>query len=287
MNTKILVCCHKKDVMLSNEVYMPIHVGKALHPDVDLGIQVDNEGDNISDKNSSYCELTGLYWAWKNLKDVDVIGLCHYRRYFDFHGQCKFGSIFDSFNTDELDSLDFSIPENILKDVVNGACVVAKPRVYKYSIAVDYCYEHVSDDLRLLKNIILEEQPENIKHAFRKVFWENNELFHYNMFLMKKSEFDDYCSWLFSILKKVEDGADRSHYNAMQGRIYGYIGERLLNVWLLARNLKKIEKPIIWFNNAPRESLKSILNYRLQCCIKKFTFFIANQSVKKLPVDKL
>lgn len=68
---------------------MPIHVGKVLHPDVDLGIQRDDTGDNISLKNSSYCELTGMYWAWKNLRGVDVIGLCHYRRYFDFYGQCR------------------------------------------------------------------------------------------------------------------------------------------------------------------------------------------------------
>ena len=45
--------------------------------------------DSISNKNDSYCELTGMYWALKNLKNVDVIGLCHYRRYFDFHKQCK------------------------------------------------------------------------------------------------------------------------------------------------------------------------------------------------------
>ena len=88
-NVKILVCCHKRDVMATEEPYMPIHVGKALHPDVDLGIQGDDTGDNISLKNSSYCELTGMYWAWKNLKGVDVIGLCHYRRYFDFYGQCR------------------------------------------------------------------------------------------------------------------------------------------------------------------------------------------------------
>ena len=84
MKVKILVACHKKDVMATQYPYEPIHVGKDLHLDIDLGIITDNTGDNISNKNASYCELTAMYWAWKNLKDVDVIGLCHYRRYFSF-----------------------------------------------------------------------------------------------------------------------------------------------------------------------------------------------------------
>ena len=104
MNTKILVCCHKKDVMATHEPYMPIHVGKALHPELDLGIQGDNTGDNISEKNGSYCELTGMYWAWKNLKDVDIIGLCHYRRYFDFYSNSIFGLPEKMFNTSHFDS---------------------------------------------------------------------------------------------------------------------------------------------------------------------------------------
>ena len=81
MNVKILVCCHKQDVMASQEPYMPIHVGKALHPELDLGIQGDNTGDNISEKNPLYCELTALYWVWKNV-DADYKGLFHYRRAF-------------------------------------------------------------------------------------------------------------------------------------------------------------------------------------------------------------
>ena len=72
---KILVACHKADPNIRHDdIYMPIQVGKALHPELDLGFQCDNTGDNISEKNGSYCELTALYWAWKNLKDVDYTG---------------------------------------------------------------------------------------------------------------------------------------------------------------------------------------------------------------------
>ena len=80
-DTKILVCCHTNDIYKSDEQYFPIHVGKEIS-DKTIDIQGDNTGDNISDKNKSFCELTGMYWAWKNLKNVDYVGLCHYRRYF-------------------------------------------------------------------------------------------------------------------------------------------------------------------------------------------------------------
>lgn len=83
MNNKItiLVCCHKQDYYAQKYPFLPIQVGRAISS-VDLGIQGDDTGDNISWKNRNYCELTALYWAWKNLKEVDIIGLCHYRRYF-------------------------------------------------------------------------------------------------------------------------------------------------------------------------------------------------------------
>ena len=55
---KIIVCCHKQDIMANQEPYFPVHVGKALS-DAKLGIQPDDEGKNISAKNRSYCELTG------------------------------------------------------------------------------------------------------------------------------------------------------------------------------------------------------------------------------------
>ena len=57
-----------------------IQAGAALTP-VRVGDFQDNTGDNISEKNRQYCELTALYWIWKN-QTADYYGLEHYRRAF-------------------------------------------------------------------------------------------------------------------------------------------------------------------------------------------------------------
>ena len=79
MNVKVIVAAHKPYQMPQDEIYLPVHAG--CEGKESIGFQGDNTGDNISLKNPFYCELTCLYWAWKNL-GCDFIGLVHYRRYF-------------------------------------------------------------------------------------------------------------------------------------------------------------------------------------------------------------
>ena len=76
---KIIVATHKPYEMPIDKMYMPIHVGAEGKDNI--GFQRDDCGINISDKNYSFCELTGLYWAWKNI-EFDYLGLVHYRRHF-------------------------------------------------------------------------------------------------------------------------------------------------------------------------------------------------------------
>ena len=78
--------------MPSDSLYLPVFVGKEIHPDVNKTFQGDNTGDNISVKNPNYNELTALYWGWKNL-DVDGMGLVHYRRYLSLKGGKSFDNI--------------------------------------------------------------------------------------------------------------------------------------------------------------------------------------------------
>lgn len=259
-NTKIIVCCHKQDVMASQEPYLPIHVGKALS-NQDLGIQADNEGDNISEKNHSYCELTGMYWAWKNLKNVDIIGLAHYRRYLDFHHQCDQVLPETPFSTNQFDSIDLSIPQSVIDSICDGVAYVAQPRFYRSSLFLDYCLAHISDDIRTLEKYMLTTQPEDIKRAWYETMHRSCQLRHYNMFIMTWHDFDAYCSWLFPILGEMEKRIDITHYTPVQGRIFGYMAERLLNVWLKSKHFKLHEQPLIWFNDFPGHASRSHLKY--------------------------
>lgn len=71
----------KKEYCLTDDG-MILQVGAALTDRrIYEGVATDCEGDNISDRNQQFCELTGLYWVWKHARE-DYVGLVHYRRHF-------------------------------------------------------------------------------------------------------------------------------------------------------------------------------------------------------------
>ncbi|MCH4183711.1 MAG: DUF4422 domain-containing protein [Prevotella sp.] len=244
--TKILVCCHKPDQFISDDVYMPIQVGKAISK-YNLGIQGDDTGENISAENPHFCELTGLYWAWKNMKPVDYIGLCHYRRYFNFHHRGSAFSNLSIVKSENLCKLNLQIPD--MDQLFESYDVIlTKPKVYPYSLFIDYTSSHVRQDLVTIFSIVNELYPDYIKAMFN-VFYENNRLSHYNMMIMKWKDFDDYCNWLFSILFEAKKRINISYYSSFQGRIWGYLSERLLSVYVLQHRMKIKYYPVYWIND--------------------------------------
>ncbi|KRU25375.1 hypothetical protein VT91_22770 [Clostridium sporogenes] len=235
MDIKILVATHKKYSMPKESMYLPIHVG--CEGKKDLRYTGDNTGDNISFKNPNYCELTGLYWAWKNLK-CDYIGLCHYRRYFT--NSNLFEKASNKNNKMDLILSKLEI-ENLLRN-----CDVILPKKRNYYIETiwsHYGNAHHIKDLEETKQIISEIYPEYIA-SFDKVM-KGKKLHLYNMFVMSKYNFDEYCKWLFNILFELERRIDISNYDSYQNRIFGFISERLFNVWLEAQDIKQKEMSVI------------------------------------------
>lgn len=218
---KILVACHKADPAIrQDDIYMPIHVGKALHPELDLGFQGDDTGDNISEKNGSYCELTAMYWAWKNLpKDVDIVGLCHYRRYLDITS------------------------DKICKILCSKDAVLPIPISLSWSLDRELALWTSLEDVYILVDQLRATYPD-FKDKIKKFFFESNKFYRYNMFVMKREDFSDYCSFLFDVLEKFEK-VSREYQYSRQRRVYGYIGEILLGLWIYMYNRKVCFKDVL------------------------------------------
>ncbi len=219
---KIIVATHKKYWMPSDPMYLPLHVGREGKEN--LGYTGDNTGDNISLKNKNYCELTGLYWAWKNL-DADYIGVAHYRRH--FVGKSGGGNKRDKVITQvQL--------EQILKET---DIVLPKPRNYyietNYS---QYVHAHHAEDLDVTREILDEKYPFYVK-AFDESM-KRTSGHRFNMFIMKKEFFRQYCEWLFDILFELEKRLDISNYSKNDARVFGFVSERLLDVWLDTNHIK-------------------------------------------------
>ena len=157
-NVKIIIATHKKYQMPKDEIYLPVQVGKEGKEF--LGYQTDNQGNNISSKNSYYCELTGLYWAWKNYSDLgnpDFIGLMHYRRHFYFN------KIFDSsayFECNKIKTPDsyinevLGMTESKILNVLEEYDFIAATPYHKESVYQHYAEAHDIAELEAVIKII-------------------------------------------------------------------------------------------------------------------------------------
>ena len=68
----------------------------------------------------------------------------------------------------------------------------------------------------------------------------------FNMFIMKRELADAYCAWLFPVLFELEARLDLSGYSAYDARVFGFVGERLLDVWLLYRGYRGRDIPYVF-----------------------------------------
>lgn len=229
---KIIVATHKPYDFPNVNYYIPIHVGKAIKQN-DLGIIGDDTGNNISIKNGSFCELTALYWAWKNsfFSNTEYVGLVHYRRYFS--GK----------NNLILKNEQIATDNELLDLLKKYDCIVAKKRNYFIeTIYTHYKNAHFIKDLDAVKLILSSDYPEYLP-AFESVM--NGKTLHlFNMFVMKTELFSAYCEWIFDILFKLEKQIDISNYDNYQKRVFGFLSERLFNVWLIKNNINIIEMEV-------------------------------------------
>lgn len=230
MDIKIVVATHKEYWMPEDTMYLPVQVGHAGK--ADIGYQTDDIGENISAKNANYCELTGLYWAWKNLR-AEYLGLAHYRRYLA-SGHKKGDKKQRILTKEEC--------ERLLK---HTDILLPKPRNYfietNYS---QYIHAHHKEDLDKTREILAEKHPIYVAafdDSMRRTVGHR-----FNMFVMKRSLADEYCEWLFDVLFELEKRLDIGQYSDYDARVFGFVSERLLDVWLGTNGVPYKEVPCIF-----------------------------------------
>lgn len=226
MDTRIYVCTHKQYTKPESPLYHSLHVGRAISED--LGYEGDNTGDHISERNKSFCELTGLYWIWKNVQ-CDIVGICHYRRYF-------------------IKDEDFLKQEEIEHLLTNGYDAILPTSSFTHykNTREHYAHEHYIKDLDVLRKILSDLSPESLP-AF-DLSLSCNLLSAWNMLITRKEIFDEYCSWLFPILFEAEKRIDISSYDTFQGRLFGYLSERLIRVFFMNHTYRVYEAEVRLMN---------------------------------------
>ena len=220
---KIIIATHKQYPMPGDDMYLPLHVGAEGKVDasgapLDLGYTKDNTGDHISGLNPSFCELTGMYWAWKNL-DADYVGLAHYRRHFSLHkrGKDPFASVL---RREEL--------EPMLDRYL--VFVPKKRHYYIETLYSHYAHTHYAQQLDETRAIIAQQCPAYLASYDKVVRRTSGYMF--NMMIMRQDLFHSYCRWLFDILFRLKENLKMDDLSFFQGRFYGRVSEIIFNVWL-------------------------------------------------------
>jgi len=252
MDLNIFVICHKPSKVLNSKIFRPIQVGAGLAKDHFEGYLHDDSGDNISEKNPYYCELTGMYWVWKHI-NADYYGFMHYRRYFSFSE--KVVHPYADYPTLDMRFIrEHGYDENKIQKFVAQYDIIA-PMSEAMSETVYDQYKnsrnHHIEDLDIVLDIIKRKYPSYTQAANMYMLGKN----HYfcNMFIMKKEIFFDYCNWLFPILEEHEKLGSRKNYNMEENRVTGFLAERLFGIYYthlkMSKNIRFKDIPRIHFQN--------------------------------------
>lgn len=248
VKVNMIVVSHKPFQCPKVENYIPVYVGDKNFDTCD-GFR-DDAGINIANKNKNYCELTAMYWYWKNkLSSAEFVGLCHYRRFFTSVSWLKNERFF--LNTDK-----------ILNYMENSDIILPEPMELKCSVFENYFLhgEGKKNDLELIGKIIKDQCPDYL--VSYNTILKRTSASYCNMFVTDKVHFQAYCEWLFNILFIAEKEIDISAYTVQEARIFGYLSEILLNIWVLNNNLKVKYVPVILLSMKYDNLLKQYIRKR-------------------------
>lgn len=200
------------------EWLLPVQAGAALCEER-VAELLDNTGENISEKNGNYSELSVLYWIWKNRlgqeadsQKAEYCGIVHYRRILELS------------------------QDDILRLADNHVDVVLPyPMPYEPDIEAHHKRYLKDEDWQAVLQALKELQPEYAE-KFSAIL-RQKYFYHYNILLARKEVLREYCSWLFPILERVEE-LSAPKGNERADRYIGYIGESLTTLYFMANREK-------------------------------------------------
>lgn len=253
----IFVIRSHKDKILTeplnhSEYEIMIQAGAAL-TDERVAEWNDAEGDNRSERNQRYCEMTAVYWVWKHVQ-ADYIGISHYRRKFILCDQ-------------ELDLC--------MKNHVDA--ILPQKIPLSHDIQTQFKKNHYHYDWNIMMELL--KQRANPYYETALNVFQENQMTCFNMGIYREKVFDQYCSWLFPLLDEFYQIRPEK-YDLHQRRDIGFLSERLSHLfWEHHKNEFKIHRATVKF---PRPSTDLVESYmEEEECYRKVRELIAGHQIQK------
>ena len=220
MSVRIFAMTHKKFDVPQEELYIPMHVGHAKARQ-EYGYLGDDTGDNISKQNCYYAELSGVYWVWKNYTESDYVGICHYRRFLT--------------NEDNKAFTEAQYEELLQQYDIITTKELELPNSYHYGFGAHHKIETLDETGEIIKELY----PGYYDNFIRLVH--DNKTYFGNIMVTSKPLYDEYCEWLFTVLFELQKRIDLTFEDDYHRRVFGFISEFLLLVWVRTRGLQVLE----------------------------------------------
>lgn len=247
MKTNIFVVAHKPGWPEFPQGYTVIQAGAAMHEHLPEADAWDDAGDNISERNANFCELTALWWMTHHAQE-DILGLAHYRRLFSF-APCRNPFLEHYRMKKEDERLARMLDTERVSSLLDGYDILLPYKLYlKESVRGQYCRVHRSEDLAVLEEVFCARYPAQ-RELFQRAM-QGHLLYAYNMFVARRDIACAYADWLFDILFEVADRTAISE-DPYQARVFGFLSERLMSVFVEWMHLRVRELPLIFIEDAP------------------------------------
>ena len=254
--TAIYAVVHDASVMVDIAPLTYICTGAASHaPRPTLSIPPLTDSGYLV--NSRWSELSAIYSVWKDGPATDVVGFCHYRRFFNF-GPNDGAERQETIDPSAISTVraNFTCPD-LMTDVLRGLVVVAKPLDLEMTVFEHYSRCHNANDYLTMFNIVAEMCPELVPVLAED--FSTQTMHCNNMFIMNWEHFDRMCSTWFLVLQEFCARVDAFRAREYQSRDVSFLSERLFNAWIkYARNQGvRVREQSLYFVDYPADPTPS------------------------------